>query len=309
MKVQFGYTPGQTLTAKRFTETGTTSLQTSSGVTSSGTVYVAEFSGTVAAGRYRIAFELAGTEGGYEYYTVVSGYDAAVPILPDSELALARASQIPANFTDATFVSAGVLATAALANAPAVFQLTGPFTRTITVTDSITNAPIEGAAIRIFRTGESESQLTNVSGVAVFTTGAFTFTYAITKGGYAGTSGTIAVTANGSTPIALVATVVATPADPALATLPVLTVDDAGAPEVGVKVYARLVAIPVGSTGIVFDGKAKEATSGVGGSASFTVVKGATYELRRGTSKQWLRVLMTSSSVQATVSFIGVDGA
>ena len=88
MKIQFGYTPGQTLTAERFTETGTTSLQTASGVTGSGTVYVATFSGTVAAGRYRIAFELAGTEVGYEYYTVVSGYDAAVPILPDSELAV-----------------------------------------------------------------------------------------------------------------------------------------------------------------------------------------------------------------------------
>ena len=88
MKVQFGYTPGQTLTAKRYTETGTTSLQTASGVTASGTVYVATFADTVTAGRYRIAFELAGTEVGYEYYTVVSGYDAAVPILPDSELAV-----------------------------------------------------------------------------------------------------------------------------------------------------------------------------------------------------------------------------
>ena len=85
--------------------------------------------------------------------------------------------------------------------------LTGPFTRTITITDSVTNAPIQGATVRLFRTGESESKATNASGVVEFATGAFTFTYAIVAIGYAGTIGTIVVAANGATPITLVAAV------------------------------------------------------------------------------------------------------
>lgn len=89
--------------------------------------------------------------------------------------------------------------------------LAGPYTRTITVTDSATTLPIELARVRLYRTGETETQLTNTSGVVVFTTVAATFSYAVIASGYVSTTGTIVITANGSTAISLTAISVATP--------------------------------------------------------------------------------------------------
>ncbi len=93
-------------------------------------------------------------------------------------------------------------------------SLSGPFTRTITVLDDATSQPIESAKVRLFRTGESESKPTNSSGVASFTVEAATWSYAVTASGYAGASGTIAVSANGNTNVRLVASSPVNP-DPA----------------------------------------------------------------------------------------------
>ena len=82
--------------------------------------------------------------------------------------------------------------------------LVGPFTRTITVTDSVSGDPIEGVSVRLSLAADTESQLTNASGVASFTVSAGTWSYDVFRSGYAGTSGTIVVTENGATTIVLV---------------------------------------------------------------------------------------------------------
>jgi hypothetical protein len=195
---------------------------------------------------------------------------------------------------------------AVAANMP---TLSGPYTRTLTIVDSDTDEPIELASVRFFRTGETETQVTDADGEVAFTVEAATWSYAVTASGYSGTTGTIAVSATGSTEIQLTAASITLPDNPALATLPIRCLDEAGAPEADVTIYARLVKIPTGSTGISFDGVSQSDTSDVNGDASLTVVKSATYEIRRGESKVWHTRVMTSADVQAPMSFIGADPA
>lgn len=90
-------------------------------------------------------------------------------------------------------------------------SLTGPYTRTITVTDSSSSDPIENAKVRLYRTGETGSDLTDASGVVTFTTEAATWSYAVTANGYAGATGTIVISADGSTSVTLTSNAV-TPA-------------------------------------------------------------------------------------------------
>jgi hypothetical protein len=91
-------------------------------------------------------------------------------------------------------------------------SITGPFTRIITVNDVSTGNPIELAKVRLYRTGESETKETDVNGEASFTTEAATFSYAVVAPGYVAASGTIVISANGSTTIPLTAIAVVSPA-------------------------------------------------------------------------------------------------
>lgn len=68
-------------------------------------------------------------------------------------------------------------------------SLSGPFTVTITVDDG-TN-PVQGALVRLYRTGESETQETDSSGQASFTVTSNDWDVSITAVGFAGYSATI----------------------------------------------------------------------------------------------------------------------
>lgn len=185
--------------------------------------------------------------------------------------------------------------------------LTGPYTRTITILDDDTDEPIEGAYVRLYRTGETETQPTDTDGEAVFTTGAYTFTLAVTASGYVGSSQSLAISANGSTAVRLVATSITVPDDPALATLVVKCLDETGAIEPGAIVYVRLVGIPSDSIGLSFDGISQEATANNSGNATLTIVKLAKYQIRRGDTQQWKEFTASSANSQTITSFIGVD--
>jgi len=196
---------------------------------------------------------------------------------------------------------------AAITAAGLVPKLTGPYTRTITVIDDDTDDEIEGALVRLSRTGETETKATDTDGEVEFTTGAYTFTLAVTAAGYTGSSQSLVISATGSTTVRLVPTSITLPSNPALAALPIRCLDESGDPEEGVVVYGRIVSIPASSTGISFDGASQSDTSDSNGDASLTVVKGATYEIRRGVSAQWHKRVMTTDDVQVPMSFIGVD--
>jgi hypothetical protein len=183
--------------------------------------------------------------------------------------------------------------------------LTGPYTRTITVTDADTDEPIEGAKVRLYRTGETGTLATDVDGVASFTVEAATWSYAIAASGYAGASGTAVVSANGNTDVQLVANVITPPTTPGLSAIVVLCLDASGQPEPDVDVDIRIVTVPSGSTNIAYKGAKQTATSDADGIARFEVVQGSICEWKRGRADVWSRVTIDSDSVTNVTSVIG----
>ena len=124
----------------------------------------------------------------------------------------------------------GTTLPAAIAGIEGGAGLTGPFTRTITVTDSDTSEPIEGASVRLYRTGETGTEATDVDGVASFTVEAATWSYAIAASAYTGVSGTIVVSANGNTGVELTISSPDAPDDPALCLVTIPIYDQFGQP-------------------------------------------------------------------------------
>ena len=183
--------------------------------------------------------------------------------------------------------------------------LTGPFARTITVTDADTDEPIEGAKVRLYRTGHTGTEPTDADGVASFTVEAATWSYAITASGYTGVSGTVVVGANGNTDVQMEAMSITPPSNPSLSAIIVLCLDAAGQPEADVDIDIRIVTVPSGSQNIAYKGAKQTATSDVNGIARFEVVQGSLCEWKRGRADVWSRVTIDSDSVTNVTSVIG----
>jgi hypothetical protein len=193
----------------------------------------------------------------------------------------------------------------ALSLAPGGGALTGPFTRTITVTDAADDAPIEAANVRLYRTGETETKPTDADGEASFTTEAATFSYAVTANGYGGVSGTIVISADGATTIELTATAVTPPTDPALSAIEVLCLNANFAAASGIDVDFRMSAVATGDQNRAHPGAKKTVTSNVSGIARFEGPQGATIEWKRGTGQVWTAVTLDNDSVTNVTSLIG----
>jgi hypothetical protein len=184
--------------------------------------------------------------------------------------------------------------------------LTGPWTRTITVTDSVSGDPIQNATVRFFRTGETESKATNTSGVASFTVEAATWNYAIVANGYAGASGSVVVSADGDTAVTMVANSPAPPLNPNNATLRVTCIGEDSQIAPGAVVSIRMIEAPAGQVGFGYDGTIATFTANSSGIAEREVARGATYEIRReGTYKQWQKFVMpTDQDLILITSFV-----
>jgi len=183
--------------------------------------------------------------------------------------------------------------------------LTGPYTRTVTVTDADTDEPIEAAKVRLYRTGETGTEATDGDGIASFTVEAATWSYSVTASGYTGVSGTVVVSANGNTPVQMEAVSITPPSNPDLSAIVVLCLDAAGQPEPDVDVDIRIVTVPSGSRNIAYKGAKQTATSDDDGIARFEVVQGSVCEWKRGRADVWSRVTIDSDSVTNVTSVIG----
>lgn len=195
--------------------------------------------------------------------------------------------------------------TVALSNAPGGGGLTGPFTRTITVTDAADDSPIEAAKVRLYRTGETETKPTEADGQVEFTTEAATFSYAVTANGYGGASGTIVISANGSTAIELTATSVTPPTNPALSAIEVLCLDEDFEAASGIDVDFRMASVASGDQNRAHPGAKKTVTSNGSGIARFEGPQGATIEWKRGSGQVWTAVTLDNDSVTNVTSLIG----
>ncbi len=99
-----------------------------------------------------------------------------------------------------------------------VTGLMGPNIVAITVTN-VTNEPIQQARVRLTKTGDTQSLLTDGSGLARFACESGTWTVVITASGYASQLHTIAVSSDVNAPFSMVAIVVSEPAIPQLCVL------------------------------------------------------------------------------------------
>lgn len=183
--------------------------------------------------------------------------------------------------------------------------LTGPYTRTITITDSADDAPIEAAKVRLYRTGETETKATDPNGETSFTTEAATFSYAVTANGYGGVSGTIVISANGATTIQLTATSVTPPTNPDLSAVVVLCLGTDFEPEAGVTIDIRIVTLPSGSTNTAYPGIKQTATSNGSGIATLEAPKGSVCEWKRGKEDSWTEITIGSDDQTNVTSIIG----
>ncbi len=181
--------------------------------------------------------------------------------------------------------------------------LTGPNTVTITINDG-TN-PIENARVRMYRTGESETKLTDTNGQVQFTVAGATWSVAVAAINYVGQTNTLVVSGNVSQAYSLVENSVAPPSDPTLSLLSVLCVDEAGAVEEGVTIYVRIKTVPSGSTGYAYDGTSQSGTSAANGQVTFNVVRQAVYQYKRGTSQEWTDVTIPNTPTCEVTSVIG----
>lgn len=183
----------------------------------------------------------------------------------------------------------------------------GVYTITVTVEDGSGDA-IAGARVGI--DGTTTSGVSNTSGTVTLQVNDGTYSLVtIPPGGY-DTPAAASVTVSGgneTSTIVLTQSSVTVPADPTLATLVVVCVDEEGAVEADVSISARMIKIPSASAGYSFDAKVQTATSNVSGMAQLTVVRGATYEYKRGTSKHWTKVVIPDAASVTVTSVIGAD--
>jgi hypothetical protein len=202
--------------------------------------------------------------------------------------------------------SGNVFTAPALANAPSGGSgLTGPFTRTITVTDAADDSPIEAAKVRLYRTGETETKPTEADGEISFTTEAATFSYAVTAVGYGGASGTIVISANGATTIELTATSVTPPTNPDLSAVVVSCLGTDFEPQAGVTIDLRIKTLPSGSTNTAYPGLKQTATSNGSGIATLEAPKGSVCEWKRGKEDSWTEITIGSGDQTNVTSIIG----
>jgi len=182
--------------------------------------------------------------------------------------------------------------------------LTGPYTRTITVTDADTDEPIEGAKVRLYRTGETGTEATDDDGIASFTVEAATWSYAITASGYTGVSGTIVVSANGNTDVQMEASAVASPTAPDGCVIQVLCLKGVTAQQ-GVAIQYRAASIPTGDVNRAFLGTTQTATSNSSGIATFEVAQGSGFEWKRGDVVEWSAETAPQAETMNVRSIIG----
>lgn len=183
---------------------------------------------------------------------------------------------------------------------------TGARTVTITVTDGST--PIQGATVRLTKSGQTYSGNTNGSGVIVFSVDDGTWTLSVTAAGFTYTPSSVVVDGTETVTAAMSSTGSITPSGAPFTTGYWVVYTEAGVPASGAIVELHVMDPPTGSTGYVLQDTMRVATSDVTGLVSFTnMVPGASYRARlRGSPRMMVvRVPANAGSTVALGSIVG----
>jgi hypothetical protein len=169
----------------------------------------------------------------------------------------------------------------------------GPYTLQVTITDSVTAAPIQNAHVSYSNGATFYSGATNSSGVwSASVTGA-TWTINIVASGYqAFTPASVAVSGNTSEAYTLVAASIPTP-PPGQVTVYGVTTDGVNAVS-GITVYYRQISIT--GTGIAASGQTHTVVSSTAGAFSFAADQNSVYQISLNQTT-WLGVTVATSNV------------
>jgi len=180
----------------------------------------------------------------------------------------------------------------------------GAYTVTITVTSS--GSPVEGAVVRLSKTGEAYTATTNASGVASFALDASTWTVGITAGGtLTFTPTTLVVSTDAAQSYSMTANTPSAPASPLLSTGYVDCYGLDGAAEEGVEIEIEMTAGP-GTAGYALDKGTYTATSAANGRATHSgFVRGAAYRARRGELGKWVAFTVPNAGTFAMPEMLG----
>lgn len=184
-------------------------------------------------------------------------------------------------------------------------DIDGAHVLTITVTDDDTSLPIEGAKVRIFRTGADGTGRTNASGVATMGRDSATWTVTVSAASYVTLVTSVVVSADASISYELTASSITPPTNPALSAIEVLCLDEDFQAASGIDIDFRLAAVASGDQNRAHPGAKKTVTSNVSGIARFEGPQGATIEYKRGTGQVWTSVVLDNDSVTNVTSVIG----
>jgi len=202
-------------------------------------------------------------------------------------------------------VTGGVVITAPLSLLDVGSTGTGARSVTVTVDDGAD--PIAGATVRatLQPGGASRKGTTDGSGQVALSLDDGTYTISITKPGYSFTPESLVVDGT-ETPTYSMTLEVTPPADPDLCTGYLYCYDENGAAEqsVTVTVTAKL---PQSTAGFALDDAAQTDTSDADGLVEFTLFKGATYFVKRGTGDRQQFTAPTDEDTFAIESLVGTD--
>ena len=183
----------------------------------------------------------------------------------------------------------------------------GAYTVTINVKDTESSpANLENVAVRLTEGANVFVAQTNASGNAVFALDAATYSYALTKTGYSGETGTTVVTGTGSFNYDIALNAI-TPSSGSLTSTGVMVVRDENyALEQSIVISLQLTAGP-GTAGEALDTAIRTETSDSSGEVQFTnLIRGGTYNVWRGTAST-TSVFGSAATSGAKISFVVPD--
>lgn len=157
---------------------------------------------------------------------------------------------------------------------------TGARTITIIVNDGTT--VLQNARVRLTEGANTQTALTNSSGVATLNVDDATYTVSITKTGYSYAGTTLVVDGDETATYSMSAIGAITPSTGVFTTGYAVVYAQDGTVEAGVNVYCVITAAPDSETGFVYNGQERTATSDADGLVQFPgLPKGCTIELWR----------------------------
>ena len=166
--------------------------------------------------------------------------------------------------------------------------LTGPYSVPITVVDDATGLAIEGARVRMYRTGYTQTQPTDVTGGCTFNVGGFTWSIIVIANGYEGGAGVIVVPGELTKEIRLTAVDLAASVNPAECAVTFEIRDQGNRLIEGAKVYPSLGTSPAGVSGATLINTQKKGVTEANGRCTITLVRSS--EITNGTGVYGVRV-------------------